>query len=67
MCKVTLSVLWTDSVKISLPINLNREYYPVNRSKHYSLINEALSGHPTTIRYFELLKNTDVFNFINIS
>jgi len=34
--------------------------------KHYSLINEALSGHPTTIHYFELLKNTDMINFISI-
>ena len=48
MCKVTMSVLTTDIVKISLSINLNREYGPVNRNKHYSLINEALSGHLTT-------------------
>jgi len=67
MCKVTMSVLSIDNVKISLSINLNREYCPVNRNKHYSLINEALSGHLTTTYYFELLKNTNVFSFINIS
>jgi hypothetical protein len=67
MCKVTMSVLSTDNVKISLSINLNRESCPVNRNKHYSIINEALSGHLTTTYYFELLKNTNVFSFINIS